>query len=59
MKTSKPECKNYIAEDLCAASPNRPEEHCHDDTKGDCGRFDDIEVPAKATTTANSKKKTA
>jgi hypothetical protein len=56
MKTSKPECKNYIAEDLCAASPNRPEEHCHDDSKGDCGRFADVEAPAK---TETSKKKMA
>ncbi len=47
MKSSKPECKNYIAEDLCAASPNHPEEHCHDDAKGDCPRFTPAEASEK------------
>jgi len=53
MKSSKPECKNYIAEDLCAASANHPEEHCHDDVKGDCGRF----VPVQTLETPSTEKK--
>jgi len=49
MRSSKPECKNYISEELCAASPNRPEEHCHDEKRGDCDQFVSIEPPATPT----------
>ena len=39
MKRSNPDCKNYISEDLCAGSTNRPESHCHDDARGDCSKY--------------------
>jgi len=43
MECSKPECTNYIAEDLCAVSSNRPERQCHSDERGDCARFAPID----------------
>ena len=43
MRTSKPDCRHYLAEDLCAALPLRPEEHCCDDREGNCTRYVSIE----------------
>ena len=39
MTHSKPDCKNYISEELCASSSHRPEVHCHDDKGQECAGY--------------------
>lgn len=39
MTHSEPACRNYISEDLCAASSHRPEVHCYDDDGQRCANF--------------------
>jgi hypothetical protein len=45
MHASRPDCKHYLAEDLCAALPGRPEEHCCSDEEGECARYVSVESP--------------
>lgn len=44
MHASKPDCKHYLAEDLCGALPTRPEEHCCNENEGDCANYVSVDA---------------
>ncbi len=52
MSHSRPDCRNYIAEDLCASSSHRPAVHCHDDEGRECKNYS----PAPAESTSGERR---
>jgi len=55
MPHSKPDCRNYISEELCAAGPGRPEEKCCRDDRGECANYTP-DVSADVATVTSAKK---
>jgi len=49
MPHSKPNCVNYISEELCAVSPGQPQNQCYDEKRGECVNFTAKALPKVVT----------
>lgn len=58
MPHSKPDCRNYISEELCAVGPGRPEEKCYREERGECANYFPDESPDTTAVTSAKKRPT-